>query len=92
MGKIDDIDLQRHINNLIFADFEGKTDMKIRNLEIVEELRTQRADKQVEGLYDLSLFDYYRSVIQTFIPCNKNAMLGYKILPYLDQDPLYYCK
>lgn len=30
-----------------FADLEGKTDMKIRALEEVEELRTKRADKQV---------------------------------------------
>lgn len=29
------------------ADLEGKTDMKIRALEEVEELRTKRADKQV---------------------------------------------
>lgn len=29
------------------ADLEGKTDMKIRALEVVEELRTKRADKQV---------------------------------------------
>ncbi|PSR92920.1 Luc7-like protein [Actinidia chinensis var. chinensis] len=33
-------------------DFEGKTDMKIRTLEIVEELRTQRADKQSILLLD----------------------------------------
>lgn len=30
-----------------FADLEGKTDLKIRALEEVEELRTKRADKQV---------------------------------------------
>ena len=29
------------------ADLEGKTDLKIRALEVVEELRTKRADKQV---------------------------------------------
>lgn len=28
-------------------DLEGKTDLKIRALEAVEELRTKRADKQV---------------------------------------------
>ncbi|XP_057475348.1 uncharacterized protein LOC130763450 isoform X2 [Actinidia eriantha] len=33
-------------------DFEGKTDMKIRTLEIVEELRTQRADEQSILLLD----------------------------------------
>lgn len=32
------------------ADLEGKTDLKIRVLEVVEELRTQRADKQVHTL------------------------------------------
>lgn len=31
----------------LLADLEGKTDLKIRALEIVEELRTKRADKQV---------------------------------------------
>ncbi|KAL8233216.1 hypothetical protein R6Q57_002994 [Mikania cordata] len=33
-------------------DLEGKTDMKIRALELVEELRTQRADKQSMLLLD----------------------------------------
>lgn len=33
--------------NVTFADLEGKTDLKIRALEVVEELRTKRADKQV---------------------------------------------
>ncbi|XLU21916.1 hypothetical protein S245_057982, partial [Arachis hypogaea] len=28
------------------TDFEGKTDLNIRALEVVEELRTKRADKQ----------------------------------------------
>jgi len=32
-------------------DLEGKADMKIRALEILEELRTQRADKQVHVLF-----------------------------------------
>ena len=30
-----------------FADLEGQTDSKIRTLEVVEELRAKRADKQV---------------------------------------------
>lgn len=30
-----------------YSDYEGKTDLKIRALEVVEELRTKRADKQV---------------------------------------------
>ncbi|CAH9109789.1 unnamed protein product [Cuscuta epithymum] len=33
-------------------DLEGKTDMKIRALEVVEELRTKRADKQASLLLD----------------------------------------
>ncbi|KAJ4721592.1 LUC7 related protein [Melia azedarach] len=33
-------------------DFEGKTDLKIRALEVVEELRTKRADKQSMLLLD----------------------------------------
>ena len=32
---------------MTFADLEGKTDLKIRALDVVEELRTKRADKQV---------------------------------------------
>lgn len=32
---------------LKFTDLEGKTDLKIRALEILEELRGNRADKQV---------------------------------------------
>lgn len=32
-------------------DLEGKADMKIRAMEILEELRTQRADKQVHVLF-----------------------------------------
>lgn len=31
----------------LIADFEGKTDNKIRVMELVEELKAQRADKQV---------------------------------------------
>ena len=31
----------------IVADLEGKTDLKIRVLEVIDELRTKRADKQV---------------------------------------------
>lgn len=34
-------------DSVLFADLEGKTDLKIRALEIVEELRIKRADKQV---------------------------------------------
>lgn len=39
-------------------DLEGKTDLKIRALEAVEELRTKRADKQVgqENFRDLLSF------------------------------------
>lgn len=36
---------------LEFADLEGKTDLKIRALEVVEELRTKRADKQVHSTF-----------------------------------------
>ncbi|RYR21390.1 hypothetical protein Ahy_B03g066668 [Arachis hypogaea] len=32
---------------ILDADFEGKTDLNIRALEVVEELRTKRADKQL---------------------------------------------
>ncbi|GFZ14549.1 LUC7 related protein [Actinidia rufa] len=38
--------LKQKLKEVDQYDFEGKTDMKIRTLEIVEELRTQRADKQ----------------------------------------------
>ncbi|THG13430.1 hypothetical protein TEA_020967 [Camellia sinensis var. sinensis] len=37
-------------------DLEGKTDMKIQALEIVEELRTKRADKQVKKLVNIYEF------------------------------------
>ncbi|CAK9148781.1 unnamed protein product [Ilex paraguariensis] len=40
------------INDGNIADLEGKTDMKIRALEVVEELRTKRADKQSMLLLD----------------------------------------
>ncbi|KAG6483157.1 hypothetical protein ZIOFF_059797 [Zingiber officinale] len=36
----------------VIADFEGKTDSKIRVLEVVEELKAQRADKQSVLLLD----------------------------------------
>ncbi|KAF5944146.1 hypothetical protein HYC85_018223 [Camellia sinensis] len=40
-------------------DLEGKTDMKIRALEIVEELRTKRADKQVKKLVNIYEFHFW---------------------------------
>lgn len=42
-----DFEMWLIIQSFAFADLEGKTDMKIRALEVVEELRTKRADKQV---------------------------------------------
>lgn len=44
------------------ADLEGKTDSKIRALEVVEELRTKRADKQVIPL-ELACHGWYTSVV-----------------------------
>lgn len=41
------------------ADLEGKTDLKIRALEIVEELRGIRADKQVHSKLLTTLFVYW---------------------------------
>lgn len=42
-----DIQLMVLLNIISYLDLEGKTDMKIRALEEIEELRTLRADKQV---------------------------------------------
>ncbi|KAK2985595.1 hypothetical protein RJ640_000292 [Escallonia rubra] len=44
--------LLRLMSNYKLADLEGKTDMKIRALEVIEELRTKRADKQSMLLLD----------------------------------------
>lgn len=46
------------------ADLEGKTDMKIRALEVVEELRTKRADKQVR-----------QAVLKTFLSFQGNLAI-----------------
>ncbi|RZS09973.1 hypothetical protein BHM03_00041111, partial [Ensete ventricosum] len=40
------------LTTVSFPDFEGKTDSKIRILEVVEELKAQRADKQAILLLD----------------------------------------
>lgn len=47
-------------------DLEGKTDLKIRALEVVEELRTQRADKQSMLLLDA--FNKDRASLPTPLP------------------------
>lgn len=70
-------------NRVLFPDFEGKTDSKIRVLEVVEELKAQRADKQV-WFQSHSIIDLCGIILQSqSVVTLCYAVLGYDVSDYL---------